>query len=133
MIPMISSGLNIMVLVPLFVMSSIALFCVNFNFNSRILWVHPSNILTMARPEISSMNEPFTFINFCSLGFKIAQFSENTGTDLFKNFKQQSLKFITPTNLNTFLIPKIGQHFREFLTPKCISQIYDCAHLQLLV
>ena len=50
MVSIISSGLNIMVLVPLLVMSSIALFCTNVNFNNRVLWVPPSNILTMARP-----------------------------------------------------------------------------------
>ena len=81
MIPIIPSGLNIMVLVPLFGMSSIALFCMNFNFNNR---VPQSNILTMDRPEISSINGAFTFISFCSLGFKIIQFSGNIGTDLFK-------------------------------------------------
>ena len=109
--PIISSGLNIMVLVPLFVMSNMALFHVNFNFDSRVLWVPPSNILTIARPEISSINGAFTFIHFCSLGFKIMQFSRNIGTDLFKNLKQQSLEFVTPSNSNTFFMPKIKSTF----------------------
>ena len=88
-----------------------ALFHVNFNFNNRVLWVPPSNILTMARPEISFINGAFTFINFCSLGFKIIQFSGNIGTDLFKNLKQQSLEFITPSNLNKFFTPKTKSMF----------------------
>ena len=92
-------------------MSSIALFHVDFSFNNRALWVPPSNILTMARPEISSMNEAFTFINFYSLGFKIAQYSGNIGTDLLKNLKQQSLEFITPSNSNMFFIPKTKSTF----------------------
>ena len=111
MIPIISSGLNIMLLVPLFVISHMVLFHVNFNFNNRVLWVPPSNILTMARPEISSINGAFTFINFCSLGFKIVQISGNIGKDLFKDLKQQSLKFITPFNSNTFFIPKTKSTF----------------------
>ena len=85
MIPIISSSLNIMVSEPLFVMSSMALFHMNFNFSKRVLWVPPTNILTMANPKISSINGVFTFINFCSLGFKIVQSSGNMGTDLFKN------------------------------------------------
>ena len=87
-------------------MSSMALFHVNFNFNKTVLWVPPSNILAMANPEISSINEAFTFISFSSLGFKIVQFSGNMGTDLFKNLKQQSLEFITPSNVNTFFMPR---------------------------
>ena len=100
-----------MVLVPLFVMFNMALFHMNFNFNNRVLWVPLSNILTMARPEISSINGAFTFINFCSLGFKNKQFSGNIGRDLFKNLKQQSLEFITPFNSITFFIPKTNSMF----------------------
>ena len=77
-----------MVLVPLFVMSSKAVFCVNFKCINRLVWVPPSNMLTMASPEILSINGAFTFINFCSLDFKIVQFSGNMGTDLFQNLKQ---------------------------------------------
>ena len=90
-----------MVSVSLFTMSNIALFCVNFNFINRVLWVPWLNILTMASPEILSINGAFTFINFCSWGYKIIQFSGNMGTDLYKNLKQQSLEFITPSNSNT--------------------------------
>ena len=88
-----------------------ALFCINFNFNKRVLWVPPSNILTMANPEISSINGAFTFINFCSLDFKIVHFSGNMGTDLFKNLKQSSQEFITSSNLNTFFILKTKSTF----------------------
>ena len=81
------------------------------HFINRVLWVSLSNILTMVSPKISSMNGAFTFISFCSLGFKIIQFSENMGTDLFKNLKQQSLEFITPSTLNTFFKPKTKSTF----------------------
>ena len=62
--------------VPLFFMSSAALFCINFNFINRVLWVPLFNILTMANPEISSINGAFTFISFCLLA-KIVEFSVN--------------------------------------------------------
>ena len=52
--------------------------------------VPPSNILTIASPEILSMNGAFVFISFCSLGFKITQLCGNMGTDLFNNLKQVS-------------------------------------------
>ena len=100
-----------MVSVPLFVMSNIALFHMNFNFINRVLWIPLSNILIMANPEISSNNGAFTFINFCSSGFKIVQLSGNMGTDLFKNLKQQFLEFITPSNSNAFIMPKIKSIF----------------------
>ena len=77
-----------MVSVPLFLMSITAIFHVSFNFINRVVWVPPSNILTMANPEISSIKGAFTFTNFCSLGFKIVQFSGDIGMDLFKNLKQ---------------------------------------------
>ena len=100
-----------MVSVPLFAVSNIALFQVNFNFINRVLWVSPSNILTIASPKSVSINGAFTFINFYSLGFKIIQLSGNMGTDLFKNLKQQPLKFITPSKLNTFIMPKTKSTF----------------------
>ena len=64
-----------------------ALFHMNFNFNKRVLWVPPSNIITMASPAVSPINGAFTFINFCSLGFNIVQFSGNMGTDPFETLK----------------------------------------------
>ena len=62
-----------MVSVPLFTISSTAMLHANFGFISNVLWVSLSNIFTMAKPDISSINEAFTFINLCSLGFKIMQ------------------------------------------------------------
>ena len=80
-------------------------------FINKVLWVPPSNILTIASPEISSINGAFTCINFCSLGFIITWFSGNMGTDLFKNLKQQSLEFITPSNSNMFFMPRTKSTF----------------------
>ena len=65
----------------------------------------------IASPEILSMNGAFTFISFCSLGVKITQLSGNMGTDLFKNLKQQSLEFITPSNSNTLFMPRTKSTF----------------------
>ena len=45
-----------MVTVPLFVISNIALFLVNFSCINKVLWVPLSNILTIASPEISSIH-----------------------------------------------------------------------------
>ena len=88
-----------------------ALFHVNLSFINRVLWIPPSIILTIANPKISSINGAFTFINFCLLGFKITESSGNMGTDWLKNLKQQSLEFITPSNLNTFFMPKTKSTF----------------------
>ena len=118
-----------MVSVPLFTMSNIALFHVNFNFINRVLWVPPSNTLTIAIPDILSMNGAFTFISFCLLGFKNAQFSGNMGTDLLKNLKQQSLAFITPLTQTHSLCLKLNQHFCESWIPMCKFQIYAHVHL----
>ena len=60
----------------------------------------------MAKPEISSENGVSTFTNFCSFGFNIIFSLGNIGTNLFKKLKQHSHELITPSNLNTFLIPK---------------------------
>ena len=76
-----------------------------------VLYILPSRILIIAKPDISSMNGAFTLINFCSLGFKIICSFGKMGRDLFRNLKQQSNKFITPSNSNTFLIPKTRSTF----------------------
>ena len=76
-----------MVSVPLFTISNMALFHVNFSFINRVLWALPSNILTIANPKISSINGAFTFINFCSLGFKIKQSSRNMGIESVQKLK----------------------------------------------
>ena len=119
-----------MVSVPLFTISNIALFCVNFSFINKVLWVPPSNIWTIASPEISSMKGAFTSIRFCSLGFKITQFSGNMGMDLFKNLKQQSLEFITPSNSNTFFMLKTRSTFLWIsYTNVQISKLCPCTSI----
>ena len=100
-----------MVSAPLFTMSNTAALCVNFNFINKVLWVPPSSNLMIARPDISSIYGAFTFINFCSLGFRIVQSIGKMGRDLFKNLKQQSHEFITPSNLNTFFISRTRSTF----------------------
>ena len=92
-----------MVSKPLYAMSNIADFCVNFIFNSMVLYVVPSNILTIASLNISSINVTFTLINFCSFGFHTMHYFGKIGKDLFKKLKQQYHEFITPSSLNTFL------------------------------
>ena len=60
----------------------------------------------MAKPEISSKNGASIFISLCLFGFNTLSSFRNTGIDLFKKLKQHSYEFITPSNSNTFLIPK---------------------------
>ena len=79
-----SPGLNIMVSVPLFTVTNIAVLCMNLNFNNMVLCVLPCNI---SRPDISSLNGVFTLINFCSLGFSATYSFGKMGRDLFKNLK----------------------------------------------
>ena len=62
MIPYISFGSSMIVSRPLFVMSSIATFHMNFNFNIIKLCVVLSSVLIIARPGISSMNGASTLI-----------------------------------------------------------------------
>ena len=90
---------------PLLIISNVAVLYMNFNFNSMVLYVLPSSFLIMAKSDISSTNGAFTLINFCSLGFSTIHSFGKMGRDLFKKLKQQSHEFITPSNLNTFLIP----------------------------
>ena len=101
---------------PTFFISNTALFQVNCNFINRVLMVLPSIILIMASPEMSSTNGAPTLTSFCSLGFNISSLSRYMGTDLFKNLNLQSLEFIiTPSNSNTFYMPKTRSTF------SCIS------------
>ena len=60
-IPIISSGLRIMVSFPAFFMSNTALLHVNFNLINRVLLVLPSIILIIANPKISYINGALTF------------------------------------------------------------------------
>ena len=110
-IPIISSGLRIMVSFPAFFMSKMALLCVKFNFINRVLLVLPSIILIIANPKFSSINGALTFTSFCSSGFNSISFSGYIGTDLFKNSYQQSLEFMKPSSSNIFFIPKTKSTF----------------------
>ena len=114
-IPIISLGLRIIVSFPAFLMSKIALLHVDFSFIDRVLLVFLLMILIIAKPEISSTNGALTFTIFFSSGFSIISFSGYIGTDLFKNSNLQSLQFITPSNSNTFFMPKTKSTF------SCIS------------
>ena len=86
----------------------------------------PSSILIIAKPDISSMNEAFTLINFCTLGFRMMCSFRKMGRDLFRNLKQQSCEFVTSFNLNTFLIPNIRSTFswisetRVYISDQCM-------------
>ena len=71
-----------------------------------LLYVLPSKILIIAKPDISSMNGDSTLIKFCSLGLKTMHSFGKMARDLFRNLKQLSCEFITPSNMNTVLIPK---------------------------
>ena len=82
----------------LFVISSVARFHVNFNLSIIVFCTFLSNTLNMANPDISFMSGASTFINFCSLSFNTIHSFGRNGIDLFKKLKQQSCKFITPSN-----------------------------------
>ena len=58
-------------------------------------------------------------------------FSGKIGTDLFKNLKQQSLESITPSNLNTFFMPKTKSTFHEFQILMHKFQI--CVHVLYII
>ena len=92
-------------------MSNVTTFHANLTLNTITLWVDLSNNLTMTKPEISSENGTSIFINFCSFGFNIIFSFGNMGTNLFKELKQHSHELITPSNSNTFLIPKTMSAF----------------------
>ena len=64
-----------------------------------------TNILTMTKPEISSMKVASIFINLYSLGFNITCSFEKNGIDQFKKLKHDSLKLIIPSYSNIFFIP----------------------------
>ena len=87
-------------------MSNIAEFHMNFNLSIIVLCMVLSSTLIMANPDISSMNGASMFINFCSSGFNTMHSYGKIGKDLFRKLKQQSCKFMTPSNSNIFLIPK---------------------------
>ena len=78
----------------------------NLILNFIVFWVDLSNNFIITKPEISSKNGASIFISFCYLGFNIVSPFRNKGIDLFKKLKQHSHEFVTPSSLNTFLIPK---------------------------
>ena len=100
-----------MVSKPLLAMPNIADFHVNFSFTNMVVCVVPPSILTIASPNISSINGAFTLINFCSFGFKTMHSFGKMGQDLFKKLKQQTCEFITPSSSNTFLITNTRSTF----------------------
>ena len=71
-----------------------------------MLCVSYSCNLIMAKLDISSVNGASTFTIFFSPGLRIIFSFGNMGNDLFKKLKQQSHELNTPSNSNTFLIPK---------------------------
>ena len=52
---------------PLLAMSSVTALHMNFSFCNIVLYMFPSSILIIAKPDISSINGALTLINFCSL------------------------------------------------------------------
>ena len=104
-------------------MSSIAIFHVNLTFNIIVLWVDLSNNFIIAKPKILSKNGASIFISICSFGFNIVSPLRNMGIDLFKRLKQHSHEFITPSNSNTFLIPKTISTFSCILDKAYISNL----------
>ena len=67
--------------------------------------------LIKANPDISSIYGASTLINFCSFGFNTIHSFGKSGKYLFQKLKQQSYKFMTPSNSNIFLIPKTKSMF----------------------
>ena len=112
-------------------MSSITIFCVNLTFNIIVFWVDLSNKFIIAKPEISSKNDASIFISFCSFGFNIIPSFGNKGIDLSKKLIKHSHDFITPSSLNTFLIPKTISMFSLFWILRYIFQV--CDHVFLLL
>ena len=81
-----------------------------------------SSILTIASPDISSINGASTFINFCSLGFNTMYSLGKMGRDLFKKLKQQFHEFIISSNLKIFLIPRTKSMFSWITDTKVYIQ-----------
>ena len=98
----------------LLVMSNITIFHINLIFNIIVLKVDLSNNFIITKPEISSKKWCFFFITISSFGFNTVSPLGNVGIDLFKKLKQHSHVFMTPSNSNTFLIPKTISTFHVF-------------------
>ena len=92
-----------------------------------MLCVFLSNTLIIANSDISCINGVSTFINFCFFGFNTMHSFGKIGIDLFKKLKQQSHKFITPSNSNIFSILKTRPTFSCISDTKVfISNLFPC-------
>ena len=65
----------------------------------------------MARPEISSTNDASIIMNFLSFGFNTTCSFEKNGIDCFRYLNEESYMSITPSNSNTFFMPKTKSTF----------------------
>ena len=131
MIPIISSGLRIMVSFSLFFISNIAfILCVNFNFINSVLWVPPSIILIIANPQISLINGALTFTNFCSSGFNIISFSGWMVLIYSKIQNDNLLSLLLPLTQRYSLCLGSSLHSHESWIPMCKFQIYVHVYLQ---
>ena len=113
--PSICFGSNITIFWVLFVTSNDALFLTNFNFKTTVHCSLLSNIFTMARHKISSVNGTSIFMNFLSFGFSTTCSFEKNGIDQFRNLNIESCMSVTPSNSNIFFMPKTKS------TLSCIS------------
>ena len=113
--PDMSFGLSTTISKPLFVTSNMAKFCIHFNFTIIVFCVFLSNILTIAKPEISSTNGASILINYCPFGFNNICSLAKKGIDLFKMLKHDSHEFIMSSNSNMFFMPNTRSTF------SCIS------------
>ena len=75
---------------PLFIMSNVAKFHVNFNISIIVFCMFLSSTLIIANPDILSINSTSTFINLCSFGFNTTCCFGKIGMNLFRKLKQQS-------------------------------------------
>ena len=96
-------------------MSNVGLFLMNLSFIIIVLCAFWSNILTIVDPESSSMKGASIFINLCSLGLSTICSFEKKGSDMFRQLKQESHTFITPSSSKIFFMPKTKSTF------SCIS------------
>ena len=86
-----------------------------------------SSILTIASPDISSMNGASTFINFYFFGFNTTCSLGKHCRNLLKKLKQQSGEFIMPSNSKMFLIPRTKSTFSWISDTKVyISNLCPC-------
>ena len=73
---------------PLFIISNIAEFHMNFNLSIIVLCVVLSSTIIIASPDISSMNDASNFFNSCSFAFNTMHSFGKIGKDLFEKLKQ---------------------------------------------